>query len=87
MHSGLENTAMATAVKRALDVARNDVAVKLDAEVVRVARIVAAYRNIPMAEYLSEILRPIVNRDLDDEAKKQGKPGSGPARPKPPSAK
>jgi hypothetical protein len=67
---------------RAEEVARNDVAVKLDAEVVRVARIVAAYRNIPMAEYLSEILRPIVNRDLEEEAKRSGKPGPGPARPK-----
>jgi hypothetical protein len=47
--------------------ARNDVNVRLDAEVVSEAKMVAASRNITLAEYLSEILRPIVHRDLEGE--------------------
>jgi hypothetical protein len=61
---------MAISTKQDPAVARNDVAVKLDADVVREARIVAAYRGIAMAEYISEILRPIVHRDLEEESRK-----------------
>ena len=43
---------------------RNDVPVKIDAEVVRIARIVAAYDEQTLAEYLSERLRPLVAADL-----------------------
>ncbi len=43
---------------------RNDEPVKLDKEVVRVARIVAAYRGISMAEYLSTKLLDQVKDDL-----------------------
>lgn len=43
---------------------RNDVPVKMDAEVVRIARIVAAYRGISLAEYISERLRPLADADL-----------------------
>jgi hypothetical protein len=45
---------------------RNDVAVKLDADVARLARIVAADRGQPIAAYISEILRPIVERDAKE---------------------
>jgi hypothetical protein len=45
---------------------RNDVAVKLDADVARLARIVAAERGQPIAAYISEILRPIVERDAKE---------------------
>jgi hypothetical protein len=48
-------------------VARNDVAVKLDAKVAKEAKMVAAARGITLAEYISEILRPIVHRDLRAE--------------------
>ena len=48
---------------------RNDVAAKIDAEVIRVARIVAAYRNQTVAEYLSEKLKPLVEKDLARYAK------------------
>jgi hypothetical protein len=46
------------------DVKRNDVNVKLDAEVARKCKIVAAMRGIPIAEYLSEEMRPIVQRHI-----------------------
>src|SRR4051794_38967859 len=43
---------------------RNDVPVKLDADVVRNAKIVATFQDTTLAEYLSELLRPLVERDL-----------------------
>jgi hypothetical protein len=46
---------------------RNDVPVKIDAEVVRVARIAAAYKDMSLAEYISERLRPLVAQDVEDE--------------------
>jgi hypothetical protein len=49
---------------------RNDEPVKLDRDVVRVARIVCAYRNLQMAEYLSELLRPLVTADHEEELRK-----------------
>jgi hypothetical protein len=60
---------------------RNDVAVKLDAEVARKAKIVAAARGIPIAAYISGILGPVVDRDLAEEAGRLIKP-EPPARPK-----
>lgn len=50
---------------------RNDVPVKLDAEVTRIARIVAAYEGMHLAEYLSERLRPLVVKDLERWQKKE----------------
>lgn len=44
---------------------RNDVPVKLDAEVARKAKMVAASQDKSLAEYISETLRPIVNRALE----------------------
>lgn len=46
---------------------RNDVTVKLDAELVKNARVIAAFRELSLAEYLSEALRPIVQRDFRKE--------------------
>jgi hypothetical protein len=43
---------------------RNDVPVKIDAEVVRKGRIVAAFRDITLAEYFSELLGPLVAEHL-----------------------
>jgi hypothetical protein len=45
-------------------VARNDVGVKLDAQVATWAKMVSSAKGITLAEYISEILRPIVYRDL-----------------------
>ena len=50
---------------------RNDVPVKIDAEVVRVARIVAAYEETTLAEYLSERLRPLVQKDLEKHQRRR----------------
>jgi len=51
----------------AKSMARNDVTVKVDAQVAKEAKMVAAARNITVAEYISEILRPIVHADLRAE--------------------
>lgn len=48
--------------------------VKIASEVVRDARIVAAYRETTLAEYLSELVRPLVARDLEQEQAKRSKP-------------
>jgi hypothetical protein len=49
------------------EMARNDVQVKLDASVIKEAKMVAAARGITLAEYISEMIRPIVRRDLEAE--------------------
>lgn len=46
--------------------ARNDLAVKVDAEVVKQGRIVATHRGITLAEYFSELLKGPVARDYRD---------------------
>ena len=52
---------------------RNDEQVKVGVDVVRQARIVCAYRDKGLAEYLTEILAPVVARDLADEQAKAAK--------------
>lgn len=42
---------------------RNDASVKLDAEIVRRARLITDHSGASIAEYLSELLRPLVDRD------------------------
>jgi len=39
---------------------RNDIAVKIDAEIVRRARTISSHADTSLAEYLSEILQPII---------------------------
>lgn len=51
-------------------VKRNDLSVKIDAEIVRKVKIVAAYRDLSIAEYLSETLRPIVDQELRDYSRR-----------------
>lgn len=53
---------------------RNDVPVKVDSEVIRVAKIAAAYKGLSLAEYLSETLRSIVLRDVEQEHAKVAAP-------------
>jgi hypothetical protein len=57
---------------------RNDVSVKIDAEVVAEARMVSASRDLGLAEYLSEILKPIVRRDLEAEFERRAHPKQPP---------
>lgn len=64
----------------AVTVARNDVPVKLDADVVRLAKHVvinrrAAQKGLTLAEYLSGLLRPLVERDYEAEFKARPKGG------------
>lgn len=59
---------------------RNDVTVKLDAEVVRKARVICAHRDGQhMAEYLSDLLKPLVEEEYE-----QYRPAT-PAKPRKPS--
>ena len=46
---------------------RNDVSVKMDAEVIAEAKMVAASRNVTLAEYLTELVRDLVHQDLENE--------------------
>jgi hypothetical protein len=43
---------------------RNDTAVKIETAIYRQARQVAAHRDVPIAEYLSELLRGPVAEDF-----------------------
>jgi hypothetical protein len=63
---GVRDSKMVGTTERVM--ARNDVTVKLDAQVAKKAKMVAAAREITVAEYVSEILRPIVQRDLEAES-------------------
>jgi hypothetical protein len=47
--------------------ARRDVTVKIAADLAKDAKIVAAFRDLSLAEYLSETLRPLVAGDLKKE--------------------
>jgi hypothetical protein len=53
---------------------------KIDAEVVRMGKIVAAYRDIDLNVYLSEILEPIVRQHLAEHAAETA--AAPPAKPK-----
>ena len=61
-------------------VRRNDTAVKIDSGVYADAKVVAAFRGITIAEYLSELLRSSVAKDLEQEMAKRQKPAVPPAR-------
>lgn len=50
---------------------RNDVPVRIDAEVLEDVRIAAAYAGISIAEYLSEKMRPIAAQDVEEGHKKR----------------
>jgi hypothetical protein len=70
---------MSRQVKEADTVARNDVPVKLDAELVRKAKHVVINRRttqkgLTLAEYLSGLLTPLVDRDYDAEFKQTNRP-------------
>lgn len=60
---------MSTVLERDL-VKRNDVTVKVDAEVARLAKIVSEFEGKSLAAYVSDVLRPIVERDLEKHTRK-----------------
>lgn len=49
---------------------RNDVSIKLDAEVARMAKLVADFEDKALAAYLSDLIRPLVEKDLERHAEK-----------------
>jgi hypothetical protein len=61
---------------------RNDVAVKLAADVVKMARHLAVDRGVPLAQYLSDRLRPFVVQDFEEMTKRLKKPEQNPKPPK-----
>ena len=48
---------------------RDDMSVKMDRTIVARARFVAELRGITLAEYLTEVVRPIVARDFEQSSK------------------
>ena len=52
---------------------RNDETARVDSEVMRMARVLAAARNQTVAEYLSSTLKPLVTRDYNDFIAKEAK--------------
>jgi hypothetical protein len=48
---------------------RDDVVARIDRGVIAKARYVAETRRLPLAEYLSEILRPVVLKDFEKATK------------------
>ena len=59
---------------------RNDETVRVDADILRKARIVAAIKGLSLAEYLSEVLRPAVDREHAELVTEEAKG----VKPKPP---
>jgi hypothetical protein len=73
---------MATATMERVMTKRNDVSVKMDAEVADECRIAAAHKGMTLAEYLSESMRVVSARDIDEAlarrtAKRQAPKGKG----------
>lgn len=57
---------------------RHDVPVKVDAQVIADAKIAAAYKGLSLAEYISEALRPIAFRDMEEGHAQRMKPSVKP---------
>ncbi len=69
---------MCTATLESPVAKRSDVTVKLDGDVVRIAKIVAAYKGVSLAEYLSSTLLPAVQADLErEQTRNQPRKGKG----------
>jgi hypothetical protein len=56
--------------------------VKIREDVLKLARIAAAYRGETMTDMLSDILRPILEKIIEEEVAKQMKPPKGKGGPK-----
>jgi predicted HicB family RNase H-like nuclease len=56
---------------------RNDKTVRIDADVAHTAGIVAAYKGLNLNEYLSDTLRPIVEKQLAEEQDRAAKARKG----------
>ena len=58
----------------AVDVADKMLSVKIDADVYRMVKTIAAWRGVAVSDYLSEIVRPIAERDLAKVTREASKP-------------
>jgi hypothetical protein len=67
--TGTRRTDMAATLDQT-KMARNDLAVKMAAEIVKKAKHIAINRGITLAEYLSERIRPLVDQDFEEEMAK-----------------
>lgn len=54
---------------------RNDTTVKVDADVIRKLRYVASHREITLAKLLSDILKPIADKEFEQFKKQLNKEG------------
>lgn len=63
-------------------VKRNDQSVKMDVQVIEDCRIAAAFKGMSLAEYLSETMRAIARRDIDEGYARRaaGKPDPRPKK-------
>lgn len=43
---------------------RNDVSVRIEADLLQKARVIAAIRDVSITQYLSDVLRPSIERDF-----------------------
>lgn len=53
---------------------RDDVTVKLDRRLVAISKLIAADRKVPLAQYLSELMKGPVERDYAQLVQKLGPP-------------
>lgn len=60
---------------------RTDVSVKMDEKVVEDCRIAASFRGLTLAEYLSEAMRAIAARDIDEGYARRAEARPAPKRP------
>ena len=65
---------MTTTLEKPMAKKRNDVSVRLDADVARKAKAIASLREITLAEFLSDTLRPIVDREWAKERDRFDRP-------------
>lgn len=59
---------------------RNDAPAKIDVEVLADCRVAAAYKGMSLAEYLSETLRPIAAKDIEEAHSRRAKPSGRKSR-------
>lgn len=64
-----EQTGSAVAKKK-ITPPRNDEAVRIRSDVIAKARVVASFENKSIADYISDTLRPIVDRDFAKHIKR-----------------
>lgn len=56
---------------------RTDISVKINADVYRIIKTVAAWKGIPVSDYLSEIAGPPARRDMARMSKEAAKEAPG----------